>query len=210
MSVRLLVLDDHEVVRRGLMSLMQGTEIEIVAEAGNSRDALRLAEEFRPDVVLMDVRLANEDDVFESMAPLLQRLPGTRVIFLSSYDNPTYMARAITWGASDYVLKGTARAVLIDSIRTVARGEQPAHSEELRRVTAALSRNGRDEILPELTRRETQVLRHVALGLSNKEIARSLDVSVETVKEHVQNMLRKLSLTDRTQAAVWAVRQGWV
>lgn len=210
MSVRLLILDDHEVVRLGLVSLMQGTEIEVIAQASNSAEALRLAEKHRPDIVLMDVRLADEDDVFESLDRLCQSVPGTRVIILSTYDNPTYMARAITLGASDYVLKGSSREVLMDSIRAVARGDQPARSEELQRVTAALTRNGRDEILPAMTRRETQVLRHVALGLSNKEIARSLDVSVETVKEHVANMLHKLGVTDRTQAAVWAVRQGWV
>jgi DNA-binding NarL/FixJ family response regulator len=210
MSVRLLILDDHEVVRLGLMSVLQGTDVEVVGQAADSAQALKLAQEQRPDVVLMDVRLANETDSFDALERLREVLPSTRVIMLSTYDNPTYMARAITLGASDYVLKGSPCDVLLASIRTVARGEEPVRSEALRRVTAALSRNGADEILPELTRRETQVLRHVALGLSNKEIARSLDVSVETVKEHVQNMLRKLRLTDRTQAAVWAVRQGWV
>jgi DNA-binding NarL/FixJ family response regulator len=210
MSVRLLVLDDHEVVRLGLVSLMHGTDIEVVAQAANGADALRLAEEHRPDIVLMDVRLADDDDAFASLERLCQLTPGTRVIILSSYDNPTYMARAVTLGASDYLLKGSSREVLMASIRAVARGEQPARSEELQRVAAALTRTGRDDNLPELTRREAQVLRHVALGLSNREIARSLDVSVETIKEHVQNLLRKLDMSDRTQAAVWAVRQGWV
>jgi len=210
MRVRLLILDDHEVVRRGLLSLMQGTEVEIVAQAANSAEALRLAKEHLPDIVLMDIRLADEDDVFASLDQLRQSVPSARVIVLSTYDNPTYMARAMTLGASDYVLKGASREVLMDSIRAVARGDQPSRSAELRRVTAALIGNGCDESLPKLTRRETQVLRHVAFGLSNKEIARSLDVSVETIKEHVQNMLRKLEVADRTQAAVWAVRQGWV
>ena len=210
MGVRVLILDDHEVVRVGLVSLLQGADIEVVGAAANSRDAELLAEQHRPDIVLMDVRLADEDDAFESLDRLRQSVPTARVIMLTSYDNPTYIARAMTLGASDYVLKGSNSSVLIDSIRAVARGEQPAKSEDLRRVTAALIHDRRDEVMPELTRRESQILRHIALGLSNKEIARSLDVSVETVKEHVQNMLRKLGMTDRTQAAVWAVKQGRV
>jgi DNA-binding NarL/FixJ family response regulator len=130
---------------------------------------------------------------------------------LSTYDNPTYVARAVALGASDYVLKGSSRQELISAVTGAAHGESPSKVGELRRVAGAMAtrQNTGDEDVP-LTNRETQVLRHMALGLSNKEIGRSLTISIETVKEHVQNILRKIAVSDRTQAAVWAVRKGLV
>ncbi|MEN6556576.1 MAG: response regulator transcription factor, partial [Thermoguttaceae bacterium] len=134
-----------------------------------------------------------------------------RVIMLSTYDNPTYIARAVALGASDYVLKGSSREDLIATITSVAAGEAPSRSGELKKVAGTMKvRQAVDDDDVPLTQRETQVLRHVALGLSNKEIGKSLEISVETVKEHVQNILRKIAVTDRTQAAVWAVRKGLV
>jgi DNA-binding NarL/FixJ family response regulator len=129
---------------------------------------------------------------------------------LSTYDNPTYIARSVALGASDYVLKGSSRTQLLSAIRRAATGESPSSDSVLHRVKRAMER--RDEPIDDvpLTNRETQVLRHVALGLSNREIGQSLGISVETVKEHVQNVLRKIQVTDRTQAAVWAVRKGLV
>ena len=128
---------------------------------------------------------------------------------LSTYDNPTYVARAVALRTSDYVLKGSSRQELISTITAAADGKSPSQHGELQRIAGAMSKNG-DALSDEvpLTNRETQVLRHVALGLSNKEIGRSLGISIETVKEHVQNILRKIAVTDRTQAAVWAVRKG--
>jgi len=130
---------------------------------------------------------------------------------LSTYDNPTYMARAVALGANDYVLKGSSRDSILATIRAAAAGETPSKTGELERIASAMKVRATvdDDDVP-LTQRETQVLRHVALGLSNKEIGRSLEISVETVKEHVQNVLRKIAVTDRTQAAVWAVRKGLV
>ncbi|MHC4406472.1 MAG: response regulator transcription factor, partial [Planctomycetota bacterium] len=128
-----------------------------------------------------------------------------------TYDNPTYVARAVALGAHDYVLKGSSREDMITTIQTAAAGESPSRVGELRRVANAMKlRQTVDDDEVPLTQRETQVLRHVALGLSNKEIGRSLEISVETVKEHVQNILRKIAVSDRTQAAVWAVRKGLV
>jgi DNA-binding NarL/FixJ family response regulator len=121
------------------------------------------------------------------------------------------VARAVALGASDYVLKGASRLELIDTVTKAAEGKSPSRSGELERVAGAMAKTNVpiDDAIP-LTNRETQVLRHVALGLSNKEIGRSLSISIETVKEHVQNVLRKITVTDRTQAAVWAVRRGLV
>ena len=136
-------------------------------------------------------------------------VPSVQCVMLTAFDNPTYIARAVAAGAHDYILKSCSRDELLDSIMKSASGQIPVRAGELRRVATTMSNRVAtpDPDIP-LTQREMQVLRHVALGLSNKEIAQSLTISVETVKEHVQNILRKLAVSDRTQAAVWAVRRG--
>jgi DNA-binding NarL/FixJ family response regulator len=137
--------------------------------------------------------------------------PNLPIVMLSTYDNPTYIARAVALGAGGYVLKGSSREKLLETIRTAAKGDNAWTREELRRVTGALAtpRLAGDVEVP-LTLRESEVLRQLAFGLTNKEIAQSLGISYETVKEHVQHILRKVGVSDRTQAAVWAVRQGLV
>ena len=210
MTVRLLVADDHEVIRTGLATLLAGTDIKIVAEAATGKEAVEKAQECNPDVVLLDIRMPDGDGL-STLEKLRTAVPDSYVVMLSTYDNPTYIARAVALGASDYVLKGSSRDDLISTIMTAAAGESPSRSGELRRIASAMKvRQVIDDDEVPLTQRETQVLRHVALGLSNKEIGRSLEISVETVKEHVQNILRKIAVSDRTQAAVWAVRKGLV
>lgn len=210
MSIRILIADDHEVVRSGLASLLAGTDVEVVGQASNGQEAASLARELKPDVVLLDIRMPDSDGL-AALEQISTELPDTRVIVLSTYDNPTYIARAITLGASDYLLKGTSRDDLLSSITAVHAGDTMRRSPELRRVAGTMRTTTMvmDEAAP-LTQRESQVLRHVALGLSNKEIGQSLSISIETVKEHVQNILRKIECSDRTQAAVWAVRKGIV
>ncbi|NBW87655.1 MAG: DNA-binding response regulator, partial [Planctomycetia bacterium] len=124
-------------------------------------------------------------------------------------DNPTYVARAVSAGAHDYVLKTASRQELIAAVTGAATGAPPTRGGELRRVAGEMSKraSATDSGVP-LTPRETQVLRQIAMGLANQEIADALEISVETVKEHVQNLLRKISVSDRTQAAVWALRHG--
>ena len=210
MSVTLLIADDHEVIRIGLASLLAGSDIEIVAEAATGKEAVALAEEHRPDIVLLDIRMPDGDGL-STLEKLRSKVPETAVVMLSTYDNPTYVARSVALGAADYVLKGSSREDLITTLQAAAAGESPSRAGELRRVATAMKmRQAVDDDEVPLTQRETQVLRHVALGLSNKEIGRSLEISVETVKEHVQNILRKIAVSDRTQAAVWAVRKGLV
>jgi DNA-binding NarL/FixJ family response regulator len=209
MSINVLVADDHEVVRSGLASLLQGTDIKIVAEAQNGAEAVEKAVRHKPDVVLLDIRMPGTDGL-DALEQIHKKVPATKVVVLSTYDNPTYVARAVALGAADYVLKGTNRKDLITAIRNAAAGEPPTKLGELRRVAGTLKdRPDPGDDVP-LTNRETQVLKHIALGLSNKEIGSSLEISVETVKEHVQNILRKIGVVDRTQAAVWAVRKEMV
>tara|TARA_Y100000746_G_C15326143_1_gene375799 strand:- start:173 stop:817 length:645 start_codon:yes stop_codon:yes gene_type:complete len=208
-SVRVVVADDHEVVRCGLVNLLDGTDVEIVAEASSGEAAVSLAMKHKPDVILLDIRMAPGNDGLKALEKIRNDAPSVRCIMLTTFDNPTYIARAVASGAHDYILKGCSREELLESIIGAASGQLPLRAGELRRVATTMANR---VVTPDpdvaLTQREMQVLRHVALGLSNKEIAQSLTISVETVKEHVQNILRKLAVGDRTQAAVWAVRRG--
>lgn len=210
MSIKLLIADDHEVVRCGLRSLLAGGDIEIIGEATTGEQAIQMALEKRPDVLLLDIRMPGGDGL-NVLGRLKLEAPAIAVLILSTYDNPTYVARAVALGAAGYVLKGTDRAGLIEAIRKASVGESAWTRDELRRVTGALAtpRLNADVEVP-LTQRESEVLRQLALGLTNKEIAQALHISYETVKEHVQHILRKVGVSDRTQAAVWAVRKGLV
>lgn len=210
MTIRVLVADDHEVVRSGLRSMFADTEIEVIAEVASGKAALEAVAENQPEVVLLDVRMPDVDGL-NVLGRLKLDYPDLPVLLLSTYDNPTYIARAVALGAAGYVLKDSSRDVLLGAVRRSATGETTWTREELRRVTGALAtpRLAANVEVP-LTQRESEVLRQLALGLTNKEIAQALSISYETVKEHVQHILRKVGVTDRTQAAVWAVRKGLV
>jgi DNA-binding NarL/FixJ family response regulator len=196
-------------VRAGLKSLLDDVfDIDIVADAADGEEAIRLARRHRPDVVLLDVRMPGADGL-AVLGQLRTELPGVAVVMFSSYDNPTYIARAVALGAAGYLVKNASRDDIIGAIRRAAAGEALWSREGLRRVTGALSTpRAPAELDAPLTKRESEVLKQLALGLSNKEIAQALEISYETVKEHVQHILRKLAVADRTQAAVWAVRKG--
>lgn len=210
MAVKVVIADDHEVVRKGIANLLAGSDIKVVGDASNGDEAIRVAKKTKPDVVLLDVQMPGQDGL-ATLAKMRSDMPNVRCIIFTAYENPTYVARAVAAGAHDYVLKNCSRSELVSAITGAASGEVPARAGELRRVATTMANRVAtpDPDVP-LTQRETQVLRHLALGLSNKEIAQSLTISVETVKEHVQNILRKISVADRTQAAVWAVRRGLV
>jgi DNA-binding NarL/FixJ family response regulator len=209
-KIKLLVADDHEVVRFGLRTLLADTEVEIVAEVSTGEDAIKYAIENDPDVVLMDIRMPRGDGL-NALGRIKLEKPDMPILMLSTFDNPTYIARSVALGASGYLLKNCTREKLIDAIRISASGESAWTRDELRRVTGALAtpRLAADVEVP-LTQRESEVLRQLAYGLTNKEIAQALHISYETVKEHVQHILRKIGVSDRTQAAVWAVRKELV
>ena len=209
-KIKLLVADDHEVVRCGLRTLLAGTEIEIVGEVATGAEAVTYALQNDPDVCLLDIRMPDGDGL-TSLGRIKLDKPDMPILMLSTFDNPTYIARAVALGASGYLLKGCTRDHLISAIRTAAAGENAWTRDELRRVTGALAtpRLAADIEVP-LTQRESEVLRQLAYGLTNKEIAQALHISYETVKEHVQHILRKIGVSDRTQAAVWAVRKELV
>ena len=209
-KIKLLIADDHEVVRSGLKSLLAGTEIKIIAEVATAAEAVKYALENDPDVAMLDVRMPDGDGL-TALGRIKLDKPDLPILILSTFDNPTYIARAVALGASGYLLKGCTREKLLDGIRKSAAGESAWTRDELRRVTGALAtpRLTADVEVP-LTQRESEVLRQLAYGLTNKEIAEALHISYETVKEHVQHILRKIGVSDRTQAAVWAVRKELV
>jgi DNA-binding NarL/FixJ family response regulator len=171
-----------------------------------------MANKHKPDVILLDIRLPDGDGL-DAMPKLKKSAPKAAVVVLSTYDNPTYVARAVASGACDYMLKGASRHDLLSAISAAAGGTSPCSAGEMAKIAGTMAQRNTVDIDNgeiSLTNRETQVLRHVALGLSNKEVAGALEISIETVKEHVQNILRKIAVTDRTQAAVWAVKKGLV
>jgi DNA-binding NarL/FixJ family response regulator len=184
------------------------TEIQVVAEATNGSEGLKQVAKHKPDVVLLDIQMPGMDG-FDVLEQIHAKVPDCRIVMLSAYDNPTYVARAVALGATDFILKGASRQDVISAVTAAAEGKSPCREGQMQKMAGIMGKKqatGEDGI--PLTNREAQVLRHVALGLSNKEIGRALTISIETVKEHVQNILRKIAVTDRTQAAVWAVRKG--
>jgi len=209
-KIRLLVADDHEIVRQGVKSLLAGTEIKIVAEVSTGQAAVKHALEGEADVILLDVRMPDGDGL-TTLGRIKLDKPNLPVLLFSAFDNPASVARAIALGASGFLLKDCGRDELLSAIRSAATGENVWSREKLRSVSGAL-RTPRlaSNLEVSLSEREGEVLRQMTHGLTNKQIAQTMNISYETVKEHVQHVLRKIGLTDRTQAAVWAVRNDLV
>jgi DNA-binding NarL/FixJ family response regulator len=206
--IRVLIVDDHAIIRQGLASVFKGSGIQIVGEATDADEAAQMARKLQPDVVLLDVRLESSDGL-NAIKDIVAASGDSRIVMLSTFDSTTYIARAISAGAHDYLLKTASRQELIDGVTNAASGTPPPRTGEYRQMVRSMSdKTVPDDLEVPLTPREAQVLRLVSLGLSNQEIADPLAISIETVKEHVQNLLRKLSVGDRTQAAVWAIRHG--
>jgi NarL family two-component system response regulator LiaR len=207
MTIRVLIVDDHSVVRQGLeMFLALDEELEVVGEAKNGVEALRLARELKPDVVLMDLLMPVMDGIAATGA-IRRELPETEVIALTSVLEDRAIVDAIRAGAIGYLLKDTEADELRRAIKAAAAGQVQLSPEVARRLMQEM-RVPKD---PEpLTEREREVLRLLARGRSNKEIAAELVIGEKTVKTHVSNILGKLGLLDRTQAALYAVKHGLV
>ncbi|RYX82897.1 response regulator transcription factor [bacterium] len=209
--VRVLLADDHAIWRGGVRSLLEDTEFEVVGEAASGREAVLQTRELKPDLVLLDIRMVGGDGL-DALAAIKSEFPLVSVVMLTTYDNPTYVARAVAGGASGYLLKGVDSDSLLDSLRAVVRGEMLLSREELARSLRGLDTqtvNAPDLIQP-LSQRETEVLQLLATGLSNRDMAPILFVSESTIKTHVEHIIRKLGVSDRVQAAVWAARQGLI
>ncbi|HEX9117536.1 MAG TPA: response regulator transcription factor [Anaerolineae bacterium] len=219
MAITVLIVDDHAVVRQGVRHFLEAQpDFRVVGEAENGEEAVRLAAEQRPDVVLMDLVMPGMDGV-EATRRVRQASPRTQVVILTSYHEDEHIFPVLKAGALSYVLKNIAPADLADAVRRAASGEAILHPQVATRVIEEF-RDGRAQTRPasatgspppqHLSERELEVLRLIAAGLSNGEIARRLSLSEKTVKAHVSNILGKLHLADRTQAAVFAWEQGIV
>jgi DNA-binding NarL/FixJ family response regulator len=207
-KIRLLIADDQEVVRLGLKALLADTEVKIVAAVAGGQAAVEYALEHELDLALLEARMAAGDGL-TALGRIKLKKPDLPILMFSAFDNPTYEARAAAFGANGYLLKSCSRDELLSAIRMAADGQRVWTRDGFRRVTGAMStpRLSAECEVP-LTAREGEVLRQMALGSTNKQIAEALPIGIETVKEHIQHILRKIGVTDRTQAAVWAVRNG--
>lgn len=206
-----VLVDDHAIWRGGVQSMLEDTEFQVVGEAGSGREALDVIAQANPDLVLMDIRMAGGDGL-EALAAVKQKCPRTAVVMLTTYDNPTYMARAVAGGAAGYLLKGIERDALLEALRSIAEGEMLLSAQELTRSLRNVSQQAAssEDLSEPLTEREMNVLRLLATGLSNRDIASVLFIAESTVKSHVEHIIGKLGVSDRVQAAVWAARKGFL
>jgi DNA-binding NarL/FixJ family response regulator len=210
-AVRLLLADDQALFRTGLARLLDGDpRVEVVAEAANGQEAIAKAAECQPDVILMDVRMPNMDGI-ETMQRIKATHPHIRVLFLSSFETSGSVLQALKNGAGGYVLKDSMPEAIITSILAVDAGEQVLSRAVAGQVVElALNGGPPKEKLDGLTNRELEILKLVATGLSNKQIAYRFKISEKTVRNHVSHIYEKVGVVDRSQAAVYAVRKGLI
>jgi len=210
--IRILLVDDHKIVRQGVRAFFDAHEgIEVIGEAGSGEEAVKMVEERVPDVVLMDLIMPGMDGV--EATRLAKRIsPRTHIVVLTSYHDDEHIFPALQAGALSYILKDVEMDELAEAVIKASRGEATLHPQVASRVIQELQGRKKDEhtLDVDLTRREMEILKVIAQGMSNSEIAEKFVISKYTVKGHVSNILSKLHLADRTQAAVYAWQQGVV
>ncbi len=206
-TISVLIVDDHPVVRQGIKTFLETHgELEVKGTAANGEEAIKAVKELQPDVVLMDIVMPGMDGI-EALSRIKTMSPKTRVIAITSFDNNDKVFPAIKAGADGYLLKDVLPNDLVQAIKSVYMGKPALHPDIAQKLMVSFS-NGRPSTVEELTPRESEVLELVACGLSNDEIADKLIISDKTVKTHVSNILHKLNLTRRTQAALYAVNKN--
>lgn len=213
MPIKVLLVDDHKIVRQGVRAyLCTLADIEVIAEADSGAAALLAVEQHHPDVVLMDLEMPGELDGISATRQIRKEHPATQVIVVTSHHQDEYIFPAVRAGAVSYLLKDVEPDELAGAIRKAASGEAVLDSRVASRIILELQGLRQDEVNPftELSEREFEVLRLIAAGKSNAEIATTLVIGESTVKTHISNLLKKLHLEDRAQAAVYAWRQGIV
>ncbi len=209
-TIRVIIADDHGIVRAGLRDLLTSAGLEVVAEASTGLEALELTRQYHPHVVLMDVRMP-EMDGLRALAAIKADMPDVSVVILTVYANNEYLSRAVAAGAAGYILKDADPEDIPRVVRAAAEGDMVIDPNLLQSILAQTPQDDLsllDQV--DLTQQELRVLKLIALGFSNDAIAETLVVSRNTVKTHVRHIFEKLGVSDRTQAAVWAVRHGLV
>jgi NarL family two-component system response regulator LiaR len=209
--ISILITDDHQIVRKGLTALLATKkDIQVVGEASNGKEAIEKVRELRPDVILMDLVMPELDGV-QAISQIMKDSPGAKILVMTSFATDEKVFPAIKAGALGYLLKDSSPGELIDAIYQVYRGEPSLHPKIARKVLQEIS-NPTVQTPSEdpLTEREMEVLTSIARGMSNQEIGNSLSISETTVRTHVSRILSKLHLASRTQAALYALKEGWV
>lgn len=216
--IKVLVVDDHSLLRQGLVSLLEMSEdIKVIGQATDGLEAIEMAEKLRPDVILMDVNMPNLNGI-EATKEIVKRLPGSNVLCLSIHDDEEYIAEMIRVGAKGYILKDSEPSSVVQAVYRLVAGETFFPSNLMRKVMTRFHQlvnknptpSVKAEEISHLTPRELEVLQCIVDGLSNKEISSILFISEKTVKNHITNLFRKINVSDRTQAAVYAVQNGLV
>lgn len=207
--IRILIVDDHAIVRKGARALlMEVADMEVAGEAADGAEAIRMAQEVNPDVILMDLMMPNVDGI-EAIRRIKEAQPDARILALTSFAGDDKVFPAIKAGALGYLLKDSDPGELVRAIRQVEQGEPSLHPSIARKVLRELRQPSSQPPTPDpLTERELEVLRLVARGLSNQQIAAELSIADVTVRTHVSNVLGKLHLANRVQAALYAIREG--
>lgn len=212
---KILVVDDHVLFREGLISLLQAQpDFCVVGEAGTVHDAIVRAQELAPDIILMDFSLPDGDGA-EAAETILAARPGTKIVFLTIHETDDVLFASIRSGAKGYLLKNLTASMLLESLRGMVRGQAPISRTMTARILEEFSRSkathqSLDETLQQLTQRELEVLKEIATGATNSEIANHLFISINTVKNHIHNILEKLNLKDRRELAAFARQHGVV
>ena len=208
MTSKILLADDHPIVGLSLHNLAKDSRMNVVDQIRSSAQIVPSVEYHRPQILITEVRLGRQDALksLEKIDPE----SNLKVIVFTSHSNPTNIARASALGCFEFIQKTSPIENLVTALQGAAAGESTPPTSLLATTKTRMKRIGSGPAESPLTKRESQVLQHVAMGLSNREIGKSLGISVETLKEHVQNILRKLDVNDRTQAAVWALKNGMI
>ena len=213
-KIKILIADDHAFVREGTRRILeQEPDLEVVAEAGNGEEAVALASELKPDVAIIDVAMPKLDGI-EATRRIKALCPAVAVLVLSAYDDDQFVFGLLEAGAAGYLLKSVRGHEIVDAIRAVDAGESVLHPSVARKVlnrfASVSSKAQRKKPLELLTEREMEVLKLVTKGLSNKDIADDLSLSIRTVQGHLANIFNKLRVSSRTEAVVHALKEGWV
>jgi DNA-binding NarL/FixJ family response regulator len=212
-QIRIVLADDHAVVRQGIRRFLEeDEEIEVVAEASDGAEAVRLVEQHRPDVAVLDIRMPEVTGV-EAARRIRGRFPEVRILVLTAYDDDPYVFALLEAGADGYVLKTAGGDELVDAVRTVYRGESALSpeiaSKVVRRATRGRPAGAAEQVEP-LTPREIDVLRLVAKGMTNRQVGRELRISHRTVQGHLASVYGKLGVSSRTEAVTEALKRGWI
>lgn len=213
--IKVVLADDHAIVREGIRALLDNTEVRVVGDAASGREAVQVVAATHPDVVLMDVQMPDMDGLAATKL-IKQEYPKTAVIILTSFENKEYLREAILHGAAGYLLKGASQTQLVDAICLVMDGNTLLDTRMLNelltesRVAKALAGEQVPAAIGQLSKRERQILQLIARGMTNKEIADTLGYSVGTIKNGIQEIIQTLGVSDRTQAAVAAMEAGLI